>query len=141
MILLKQFIFSFLASFSFAVFFRAPKKSLFATGITGAIGWVVYFLFGTTVTSAFLGALTVGILGETFARAHKKPATIYITPGIIPLVPGAGTYYTMLSLLKNDYTLFAKYAVETFFTAAAIAIGVIFSSIFSMSIKQFKRKS
>ncbi len=57
----------------------------------------------------------VGTLGELFARYFKKPATVYIIPGIVPLVPGAGMYYTMLALVEKDFLLAANNGTETFF--------------------------
>ena len=80
------------------------------------------------------------MLGEVFARYTKKPATLYVNPGIISLVPGAGMYYTMLALIENDYTTAIDKGAETFFIAAAIAMGIIISSAFSHSIRRVKSK-
>lgn len=69
----------------------------------------------------------------------KKPATVFITPGIVSLVPGAGMYYTMLYLVQKDYSQATIAGSETFFMAAAIAIGIIVSTIFSRSLRYFKK--
>ena len=97
-------------------------------------------MFHSFVAGTFFGALTVGILGEFLARLNKKPATLYITPGIIPLVPGAGMYYTMLALIEKDFSMAGNKGVETLFIAAAISIGIIISSVFSRSIKRVRQK-
>ena len=75
-----------------------------------------------------------------FAKYFKKPATVFIIPGIITLVPGAGMYYTMLALIKKDFHEAANTGTETIFIAAAIAIGIILSSTMSRSIKRVKNK-
>ncbi|NLK44893.1 MAG: threonine/serine exporter [Tissierellia bacterium] len=142
--LIKQFVFSFMSTIGFAVLFSSPKKSVVYAGLVGAIGWMFYYItfamMNSYVASTFFGALTVGLLGELFARKYKKPATLYITAGIIPLVPGAGAYYTMLYLIENEFSLAATKGVETFFIAAAISMGIIISSIFSKSIKRVRQK-
>ena len=142
--IIKQFVFSFLSTIGFAVLFNSPKKSIVHAGLVGAIGWMFYYISFITmdsyVASTFFGALTVGLLGEFLARKNKKPATLYITAGIIPLVPGAGAYYTMLYLIENNFSQAATKGVETLFIAAAISMGIIISSLFSRSIKRVRQK-
>ena len=36
-----QFIAGFVVSVAFAIFFNAPRKSLFTCGLIGAIGWLI----------------------------------------------------------------------------------------------------
>ncbi len=142
--ILKQLLISFLSTIGFSMMFSSPKETLFHTGLAGASGWLLYSiatkLFNSVIVGSFFGALTVGILGEIFARLNKKPATLYITPGIIPLVPGAGMYYTMLALIENDFSQALNKGVETFFISAAISIGIIISSVLSKSIKRVRQK-
>lgn len=141
--IIQQFLFSFLSTIGFAVLFGIPKDSIIKSGIAGAWGWVVFYITSTylnNIAGALFAATTVGILGELLARYYKKPATIYTIPGIIPLVPGAGMYYTMLALIDSDYILAANKGTETFFIAAAISMGIIISTFLSRSIKRVKYK-
>jgi uncharacterized membrane protein YjjB (DUF3815 family) len=141
---LKQFIFSFLSTIGFAVLFSSPKESIGKSGFVGATGWVVYFLtynlLQGKVAGTFCAALSVGILGEILARYYKKPATVYIIPGIVPLVPGAGMYYTMLALVEKDFLMAANTGTETLFIAASISVGIIISTTLSKSIKRVRQK-
>lgn len=141
--IIYQFIISFFATIGFAGFFGAPMKSILATGVAGALSWVVNLfisdVFNSDILGAFVGALIVGILGEILAVKYKKPATVFITPGIISLVPGAGMYYTMYYLVEDNFFNAVSFGTETFFIAAAIAIGVTASTVFSRSIKSFKK--
>jgi uncharacterized membrane protein YjjB (DUF3815 family) len=144
MVIIKQFIFSFLSTIGFAVLFSIPKGSIIKSGIAGASGWVTFYIssmyFESHVAGTFFAAIVVGILGELLARYYKKPATVYIIPGIVPLVPGAGMYYTMLALVEKDFYTAANKGTETFFIAAAISIGIIVSTSLSSSIKRVKHK-
>lgn len=136
-----------LAAFStigIAILFKTPKRASLYGGLIGSISWGVFYigvdLTNNIIASSFLGAITVGILGEIFARKTKKPATLYVNPGIISLVPGAGMYNTMLALIEVDYAAAFEKGSETFFIAAAIAMGIIVSSVFSKSIKRVQSK-
>lgn len=144
MYIAKELILSFLSTIGFSILFSSPKETIGYAGLTGATGWILYSMtskiFHSNVAGTFFGAITVGLLGEFFARVSKKPATLYITSGIVPLVPGAGMYYTMLAIIENDFDMAATKGVETFFIAAAIAVGIIISSGFSRSIRRVKQK-
>lgn len=142
MTILKQFVFSLLSTIGFAILFSIPRDSIFKSGLVGAIGWVIFhisaILLKSKIAGTFLAAVTVGIIGELLARHYKKPATIYTIAGIVPLVPGAGMYYTMLALVENDLYLAGSKGTETFFLAAAISIGIIISTSLSKSITRVK---
>lgn len=88
-----------------------------------------------------MAAFLVGVFGEILAIKLKKPATVFITPGIVSLVPGAGMYYTMLYLVQNDYSQAAIKGTETLFLAAAIAVGIIVSTLLFKSLRHFKREN
>ncbi|NMA86132.1 MAG: threonine/serine exporter [Tissierellia bacterium] len=142
---MKLFVFSYLSTIGFAVLFGIPKNSIIKSGFVGAFGWVTFYFtslyLDSNITGTFFAAIVVGTLGELFARYFKKPATVYIIPGIVPLVPGAGMYYTMLALVEKDFLLAANNGTETFFIAAAISIGIIISTSLSRSINRVKNKN
>ena len=62
------------------------------------------------------------------ARVLKSPTTVFISPSLIPLVPGASLYYTMTSMFGGDLAVFVGKALSTLQLAAALAFGVIVSS-------------
>ena len=144
MFIIIQFIYSFFATIGFAIYFGAPVSAIIPSGIAGGASWSLYFIIFSSldnkILATFLGAFLVGALGEVLAIKYKKPATVFITPGLVPLVPGAGMYYTMSYLVSRDYNGFISTATEVFFTAAAIAIGIIVSTVFSKSIRRFKKQ-
>lgn len=144
MIFLLQFIYSFFATIGFAIHFGAPINSIIPSGISGAASWTLYYfmfsILNDKILANFMGALLVGTLGEFLASKYKKPATVFITPGIVPLVPGAGMYYTMSYLVSRNYNEAINSGTEVFFMAAAIAVGIIVSTIFSKSLRKFRKK-
>lgn len=127
--LLKGIAFAFMSAAGFAVLFNIPRRSILGASFCGAAGWGAYLLLHSVtqspVLASFTGALAVGLFGELFAKISKKPATIFVVPGIIVLVPGYGFYQAMHLLTKSNYNEAAKVGSEAFFIAIAIACGII----------------
>ena len=137
-----HFIAGFVVSIAFAIFFNAPKRSLFTCGLIGAIGWLVQvvanLLLTDVVVSSFLGAVCVGILSTNASRFLKLPATIFIYTGMVPLVPGYGMYNTMQNIVTKNYSVASQVGIETILQAGAIAMGILLASVFSASIQRVK---
>lgn len=137
-------LYAFICTIGFAILFNIPKKNIIQSGIGGALGWIVYVqaqtILDSVVFSAFVGAFVVGIVGEVFARIYKEPGTIFVVPGIIPLVPGYGLYYAMLKSVENDYQAALQSGLETFLVAIAIASAIISSTSIGRIIKTCLKK-
>ncbi|WP_020007881.1 threonine/serine exporter family protein [Salinicoccus albus] len=129
MIIVFQLIFSFLASAGFGILFNAPRRALVNCGLTGAAGWILYYFLregGTDlILAAYTGAIGLTVMAIFFSRWMKMPIIIFITCGIIPLVPGGTAYDTMRHVVMKEYTLAQVYAFEVMLTAGAIALGII----------------
>ncbi len=127
--LLTQFLFAALATFGFTLIFRVPKSDIIVCSLIGAFGWLTYQItinYGfSSVIACFLGACTVALLSDISSKICKDASTIFIIPGIMCLVPGAGMYRMMLSLIHNDMTSFATEATQTLMAAGAIAVGLL----------------
>jgi uncharacterized membrane protein YjjP (DUF1212 family) len=126
------FVLSFMATASFSYFFYINKYDILWASLFGAAGWLVYILVGQDMVNPaagyMTGALCVGVLSEVFAIILKKPATVFIVPGIIPLVPGGGMYETMLLALMGKMDAAAATGFTTLSAAAAIAAGIALAS-------------
>ena len=133
-----------MCTIGFAVLFYAPKDSILKTGFSGAVGWTVYTMMNnfsdSVVISAFFASFIIALLGEFFVLSKKHPITVYIIPAIIPLVPGFGLYYTMLSVLEKNYELALQYGSESLLIAIAIA-GALTIVLSLNSYRKEKKKS
>lgn len=129
MIILEAIVAMF-ATISFAILFNAPKKEVVYCGLTGALGWVVYYGMTQREINSVLAALTatfcLTILARCFAVVRKSPVTVYLLPGIFPLVPGAGIYYTAYYLFIGNTEMSGFKGLETLEIAGAIVFGIIF---------------
>lgn len=127
--IVAHFIFAFIATFGWTIFFNAPKEDLLYCSLNGAIGWVVYVMLskytGNSVFSNFVSSFLVNVLSEILARKLKKPAILYIIPGIIPLVPGLGIYKTMLHMIQGSYITAIEIGTEVALVAGGIVLGMV----------------
>jgi len=125
-----EFVVAMVATISFAILFNAPKKEVLYCGLTGALGWVVYYAMTqnniNSVLAALMATFCLTILSRCFAVMRKNPVTMYVLPGIFPLVPGAGIYYTAYYLFIGNTEMSGFKGLETLEIAGAIVFGIIF---------------
>lgn len=138
MIFLIHFIVAMIATVSFSIIFNAPRKELVFCGITGAVGWIVYYIMVHTITGAVAASLIATCILTLFARffsaKRRNPVTVYLLAGIFPLVPGAGIYYTAFYFFTGNKAMFTSAGAETLEVAIAIVFGIIFGSAIPQSL-------
>ena len=141
--IIVEFIIAMFATISFAILFNAPKREVIYCGLTGALGWGVYY--GMTknglhiILAAVVSTFCLTILARCFSVIRKSPVTIYLLPGIFPLVPGAGIYYTAYYLFIGNTEMSGFKGLETLEIAGAIVFGIIFG--FGIPQRLFHRLS
>lgn len=127
--LIIQFIFAFFGTLGFTLIFNVPLRHIPTASAVGGFGWVAYQIAMATGASipiaCFWGACIVGLTSDISARLFKEAATIFVIPGVLPLVPGAGTYNTMLAVVQGDLQKAASTGVQTLAMAGAIALGLL----------------
>ena len=98
----------------------------------GALGWLAYLLVMLTGMSDLLGyflaALAISAYAEIMARIRKCPVTAYLLISFLPLVPGAGIYYTVEYALQGNMQMFLNKGMHTLGLAGALAVGVLLMS-------------
>ena len=135
----------FLVSASIGILYRIPRTLVVYASLVGVAAWLIMYytmIAGATVVLAdFLASIAVGIMAEILARSLKKPATIFIIPGFIPLVPGSDAYTTMLYMVKGQYVSGVSMGMQTMLTASAIAFGIFVSSAMFKLVINYKTES
>lgn len=134
--LFVTFIVATIATIAFSVMLNSPKKYLLVQGIIGALGWCSYMVLHkewgmSSFYANFIATLLLSLASEISARIFKQPTTIFVIPGIIPLVPGLGMYQGMERIIQNYYNAGMTVLMTAITDAGAIALGVMMmTSIF-----------
>jgi uncharacterized membrane protein YjjP (DUF1212 family) len=119
------------AAACYAVSNYVPRFAILTAGVGGAVGWLAYLLLvqvaATPLVATFLAAFVVGLLSWWFARIQHAPVTLYVVPGILPLLPGLTIYAGMLDLARNQNVQGLLELVHALFLGGALAAGVALS--------------
>ncbi len=127
-----QILSGFIGSIGFAVLFNIRGKRLMVTAIGGLLSWLLLVLINKHISNDpiayFIVACAISGYAEIMARVLKTPTTTFITTSLIPLIPGASLYYTMVYAFRGDASTFLPKAMYTMQLTAALALGVITST-------------
>lgn len=134
---------AFVGTVVFALLFGVPRKYYLHCGVVGTLGWVLYYVLVTyTILSAteatFLAIILISIASRFCAVWEKCPVTVFLIAGIIPLVPGAGIYWTAYYLVTGQMALAKASGFEAFKITIAIVLGIVM--IFELPQKMFRKR-
>nr|WP_312577320.1 threonine/serine exporter family protein [Sedimentibacter sp.] len=135
--LILNMIYCFIATCFFALIMSSPKKVVPISSFIASIGYMIYFICvssNQTMIGFFLGTLIIALFGEICARLFKMPATIFIFPAVVPIVPGLGLYQTMLAFVQDDISGALEIGVETLLNIGAMAIAMALMSLLASKL-------
>ena len=130
---------------AFGALFGVPPKYYPYCGLIGASGWAVYvFLwmrtgFWSEAVVVFLATVLVILMSRFFAVRERCPVTIFLICGILPLVPGAGIYWTCYYLVTGQLDEASTRGFSALKAAVAIVLGIVF--VFEIPQRFFKGKA
>lgn len=120
------------AGLAFSVLVSVPVRYLgYALGSCGVAGGFVQFAqvhFPQASLSAFFGALATGLYANAAARRTRRPAQLFLVPGIVLLVPGTFGFLSFGRLFEGDVTGGASGAFQTLMVGAALATGIVLAN-------------
>ena len=128
---------SFLAVVACCFLLGVPRKFIVYAGMIGALGWALFLILrdaGLPIgTATFFSGCLISLCAQVLARVLKTPVTVFVIPGILPLVPGAGMYHIASSIISSDAAQTSYYVTETLTIAGMIAVSIIVvDSIFKL---------
>ncbi len=95
-----------------------PKRALLASigsGIAGLIYIGSSLYTDQEFIRCFCGATFASVFAEICARIAKAPATVFLAPAIVPMLPGGFLYYTMHGIIagsNQDVLFYGELAVH-----------------------------
>jgi len=98
------------------------------SGITWAAFCITSWLGGGELFCCFIATVIAAIYAEIMARVRKYPAISYLVISLLPLIPGAGIYYTAQQAIQRNLDGFIAYGTNTLATAGIMAVGILLVS-------------
>lgn len=121
-----------IGTLGFGLMFNIRGKGIPLALLGSIISWLVCSLCmraGLAEPTCYLVASAVSSgYAEVMARIRKFPATAYLMCALVPLIPGAGIYYTMDFLRRGMTAEAYTRGMATGYIAGAMAIGVLLMS-------------
>ena len=141
--MIGQVIVAFFASFGFGIIFNIKGIKLIFASIGGGLSWFCYLYLNnngiSTILSLFISSIIFSIYSEICARYLKTPVTTLVICALIPLVPGAGMYYTMYETILGNVSGAVELGLNTLASAGVLALGVIFVSTITRQVVNLKK--
>jgi hypothetical protein len=147
--MIAQFIAAFLGTLAFAILYEVQTRIYFVCGLVGAIGWLVYLIafnfFSIQESVAiFISAFIVVCISRFSGIIFRCPATMFLVPGIFPLVPGVKVYETFDAYMRNDASDINTFSRGTTLIAIAIVLAILLSfeipqKTFDTLVKKIKK--
>ena len=82
-----------------------------------------------------------GPYGTSVCQDFQAPVSVFLVPGILPLVPGTSIYNSVYYVIRNSREESMYYLVETLQIAGAIALAVfLMDSVFKLVGKKKRIK-
>ena len=142
--MILHFLYAMLATAGFCLLFNVPRRHMLSASTVGAIGWVVFkwcVISGIgNVPSCFYASCAVALASDICSRLFKDASTLFVIPGILPLVPGVGMYNTLLAFLEGDFKKTSHLGSETLLMAGGIAVALLVVASVLKVLVTIKRK-
>ncbi len=124
----------------FFILFNVHGRGSLLCVAGGVLTWAVYLLCGRLWCSVyamnFYASAVAALYAESMARLRKYPVTSYLVISIVPLLPGAGIYYTMYLALNGSMQSSLQKGLETAGIAGSIAAAILLvSTVFRLAAK------
>ena len=132
-----QCFFAFIGCIGFSILFNIHGPGGMLCALGGFFSWAVYLiaieLGSGEIIAYFWAALFSSLYSEVMARIRKYPAISYLVVSILPLLPGAGIYYTIHHAVQGEMDQFATRGMQTIAIAGIMAVGILLgSTVFRM---------
>ena len=122
-----------LFSISLLAIFQVRKKDMILGVLTGVIVFFLTALFSGSgvLLSTFIGTIAAVAISSLFSRYTKSPKTVYLTQGIVMLVPGSKSFMGLSNSFLNSSIITADNLYQQVaFILMGIIGGLLFAGVF-----------
>ncbi|WP_194290502.1 threonine/serine ThrE exporter family protein [Modestobacter roseus] len=118
----------------------APRRTIPAAAVAGALGWGAFrgldHLDLNPALSTGVAAVVLGLGAYVFAHRQRVPPIVLVAAGIIPLLPGLTIYRGMLFLASGDTGTGFLLLSQATSIGLALAAGVILGSFLAQPARR-----
>ena len=126
---LIQSLFAIVACQGFVIVFNIHGYGNLLCALGGGLTWAVYCLVqhlgGAELLCYFVSTVFAAAFAEVMARVRKYPAISYLITSLLPLIPGAGVYYSAQQAMQGNSAGFVSYSTHTLAIAGVMAVGIL----------------
>lgn len=118
----------FIGTIAFSQLYGVPRSCYLSCAAAGCICWISYsFLLDPwgEVAACFGATLLVALLARWLAVRKKCPVLVFLIPGIFPMIPGAGIYWTAYYLVMDQVTQALSTGYDAVKCAVALVLGIV----------------
>jgi uncharacterized membrane protein YjjB (DUF3815 family) len=121
-----------LVGLAFVVTLRAPARDVIWTCSAAVLAIFANFIATNAlgkIAGAFVAGLLVGLAGNAMARHFRRPALVFVVPGLLMLIPGTMGFSSAVSLVAGRTVKGIDMAFDTFVSLLAIAYGLLAATL------------
>ena len=122
-----------IGGYAFAIAFRAARRDYPLVMMSAAMGYLISRIGGELlgdVAGVFLGAFSMTVAGNLYARWKNRPGALIRLPGIILLVPGSVSFRGLISLMQQqDITAGQAALMAVLNILMALIAGLMFGNL------------
>ena len=113
-------------SAGFCLMFNARAKRVLSGALAALLTYSLYLLAlpAGAFICTFISAFAAYVQAYAFAQVYKIPSGVFLTPAVVPLLPGASLYYAAEYSAAGDFERAAFYGADCAAYLAAIAAGL-----------------
>jgi len=127
-----QCLFAFVGCLGFTIMFNIQLPGGILCMLGGGLAWLAFCIAqqysGSDLVGYFWSSLFASLYAEIMARIRKYPAISYLVVSVVPMIPGAGVYYTMNYAVQGNMEMFAQKGMFTAAIAGIMAVGILLGS-------------
>lgn len=134
-----QLLSAFFLTVAFGVLYNVAPRSLVWCGVSGTVGWLVYLVLAGvwgTVGSTFFASVAVALSAMLIHHFKGKPVTIFLVPGIFPLIPGGHFYSAVYYFMIGEKTQGFEELAAAGKISLAIVLGLMLVVTFPASMSR-----
>ena len=138
-----KFISCALGAAGFCIMLNASPSRIFPGVIAALLSFSVYTLCFSPLgqfCANLCGAAAAYICAYALAASHTAPAGVFLTPAVVPLLPGAALYLAADCLTRGDFSSTFLYGTDALVAFFGIAAGIASASVFLRLFRLFAKR-